>query len=92
MSDLEKPTLPADLAAVQTDDALLDALRSPDPSPKGDAWLAQVLVAWRDEVDTGPAPQLVDVDTTLVIVGARPRRSFAGRVVDAFRRLLGGGW
>jgi len=79
-------------AAVQADDALLDALRGPNPSPEGDAWLMKMLRAWRDDVDTEPTPQLVDVDTALTIVGARPRRSLSGRVVDVFRRLLGGGW
>lgn len=88
--------IPADLAAVQADDELLDelfvALRGPNPSPKGDAWLMKMLRAWRDDVDTEPTPQLVDVDTALAIVRARPRRSLSGRVVDVFRRLLGGGW
>jgi len=92
--DSEKPTLSTDLAAVRVDDALLDelfvALRGPNPSPKGDAWLRKVLVAWRDEVDSEPAPQLVDVDTALAIVGARSRRSLASRVADAVRRLIGG--
>jgi len=63
-----RPALPADLAAVQADDALLDALRGPNPSPKGDAWLMKALTAWRDEVDTEPLPRLVDVDTALAVV------------------------
>ena len=68
------PALPADLAAVQADDALLDALRGPNPSPEGsDARLTQVLMAWRDEVDTEPVIQLVDTDTALAVV-ARARR------------------
>ncbi len=79
---------PADLAAVQADDALLDALRGPNPTPKGDAWLVQVLAAWRAEVDSEPAPQLVDVDTALAIVRARSRRSLAGRTADAVRRIV----
>ncbi len=87
--DSEKPTLPADLAAVRADDALLDELGI-DPTSKGDAWLVQVLAAWRDEVDSEPAPQLVDVDTALAIVRARSRRSLTGRIMDAVRRLLGG--
>ncbi len=90
-----KPALTDDLAKVQADDALLgellDALRGPNPSPKGDAWLRKVLVAWRDEVDSEPAPQLVDVDTALAIVRSRSRRSLAGRIADAVRRLIGGG-
>ena len=68
------PALPADLAAVQADDALLDALHGPNPSPEGsDARLTQVLMAWRDEVDTEPVIQLVDTDTALAVV-ARARR------------------
>ena len=68
------PAQPADLAAVQADDALLDALCGPNPSPEGsDARLTQVLMAWRDEVDTEPVTQLVDTDTALAVV-ARVRR------------------
>jgi hypothetical protein len=84
--------LPADLAAVRADDELLDelfvALRGPNPSPKGDAWLMKMLAAWRAEVDSEPAPQLVDVDTALAIVRARSRRSLAGRTADAVRRIV----
>ena len=106
MSDPGSPTLPADLLAVQADDELLDALRGPNllglhrehpgetvnvtPYPESDVRLTQMLVAWRDDVDTEPAPQLVDVDTALVIVGVHPRRPLAGRIADAVRRLFGG--
>ena len=82
------PDLPADLAAVQADDALLDALGT-DPTPS-DADVARALLAWRREVDATPIPTLVDVDTALAIVRARSRRSLAGRLADAVRRLIGG--
>jgi len=60
---------------------------TPDPE-NSDVRLTQMLVALRDDVDTEPAPQLVDVDTARTIV--RARRSFAGRIVAAVRWLLGG--
>ena len=80
--------LPADRAAVQADDALLDALGT-DPA-SADAALVRALLAWRRDVDVDPIPTLVDVDTALAIVRARSRRSLAGRIMDAVRRLLGG--
>ncbi|MDQ3989258.1 MAG: anti-sigma-D factor RsdA [Actinomycetota bacterium] len=68
------PALPADLAAVQADDALLDALGGPNPFPEGsDARLAQVLMAWRREVDSEPITRVMDTDTALAVV-ARARR------------------
>ncbi len=81
--------LPADLAAVQADDALLDALGD-DPTPS-DADVARVLLAWRRDVDAESIPTLVDVDTALALVRARSRRSLARRIADAVRRLIGGG-
>jgi hypothetical protein len=89
--DSEKPSLPAlpaDLAAVQADDALLDALYS--GTAPSDADVARVLLAWRRDVDAESIPTLVDVDTALALVRARSRRSLAGRVADAVRRLIGG--
>ncbi len=72
--DSVNSALPADLAAVQADDALLDALRGPNPFPEGsDARLTQVLMAWRGEVDSEPVTQLMDTDTALAVV-ARARR------------------
>ena len=69
-----------DPAAVRADDKrlleLFDALRGPNPSPKGDAWLMQVLTAWRDQVDDKPLPILVDTDTALAaVVAGRHRRA-----------------
>jgi len=84
-----KPVLPADLAAVQADDALLDALYS--GTAPSDADVARVLLAWRRDVDAEPIPRRMDVDTALAIVRARSRRSLARRVADAVRRLIGGG-
>ena len=84
-----KPVLPADLAAVQADDALLDELGI-DPI-SSDADVARVLLAWRRDVDAAPIPTLVDVDTALAIVRPRSRRSLASRIADAVRRLIGGG-
>jgi len=72
--DWEDSALPADLGAVQADDALIDALGKPRRAGSGpDAQLAQVLVAWRRDVDAEPVEQLVDVDTALAMV-ARARR------------------
>jgi hypothetical protein len=71
---------PADLAAVQADDAFLDALGGPHPriSPSDEA-LADVLLQWRREVDAQPIAELVDTDTAMALVaGARrpaPRRN-----------------
>lgn len=76
----ESSALPADLAAVQADDALLDALGGPTPrySPSDEA-LASVLLQWRREVDSEPVAELVDTDTAMELVaGARrpaPRRN-----------------
>lgn len=75
----ENSALPTDLGAVQADDALLDSLGGPRPVDHGsDAQLAQVLVAWRREVDSEPVEQLVDVDTALAMV-ARARRPVSRR-------------
>jgi len=83
------PALPADLAAVQADDALLDALG--DDHIPSDADVARVLLAWYLDLHVEPIPTLVSVETALVIVGARRHRSFAGRIADAVRRLVGSG-
>jgi len=83
-----RPALPANLAAVQADDALLDALRGPNPSPKGDAWLMQTLMAWRDKVDAEPLPRLVDTDTALAAVatGRHRRAGFWSQLRAALAR------
>src|SRR5918998_6033664 len=72
--DSANSAFPTDLAAVQADDALLDALRGPNPPAEGsDARLTQVLLAWRREVDSEPVTRLMDTDTALAVV-ARARR------------------
>ena len=81
-----RPALPADMAAVQADDALLDALGT-DPTPT-DRDVIRALLAWRRDVDATPVPTLVDVDTALAIVRARSRRSLAGRTAVAVRRIM----
>ena len=84
-----RPALPADLELVRADDELLDALRGPNPSLKGDDWVTQVLVAWRDEVDTEPLPRLVDTDTATALVRG-PRRPGRWRVFLAAARRIAG--
>ncbi|MDQ3885616.1 MAG: anti-sigma-D factor RsdA [Actinomycetota bacterium] len=90
----ESPTLPADLAAVQADDALLDALSGPNPASEGpDTRLTQVLTAWRREIDTEPMVQLVDTDTAMAVVARaqRPesrRRSMLAPVAAAAAVLV----
>ena len=78
----ERSELPLDLAAVQADDALIDALgrigSAPGSDVRGsDAHLTQVLLAWRREVGTDVGcyldEPLVDVDTALAVV-ARAQR------------------
>lgn len=69
--------MPADLAAVRADDALLDMLGSPDCMPGDvDGELARVLAAWRLEVHTDSARELVHTDTALAVISAarRPAR------------------
>lgn len=77
----ERDPLPLDHAAIQADDALIDALGDGTGSaPRGsDAQLAQVLLAWRAEVDGDLDEALVDVDTALAVMAraqqpARRRR------------------
>ncbi len=79
----EHSALPIDLAAVQADDELIDALGRIGPVQGPDAQLTQVLLAWRRDVrgddDGDPGEPLVDVDTALAVVARAkrpaPRRS-----------------
>ncbi|MGH3914582.1 MAG: anti-sigma-D factor RsdA [Pseudonocardiaceae bacterium] len=65
---------PVDLAAVQADDALLNALGRTDAGREdNDAELARVLVAWRRDIDTESIGQLVDIDTAVATVSAARR-------------------
>jgi len=70
---------PVDLAAVRSDDLLLDALGGPDPSVSesgSDEELRALLLAWRRDVDSEPFGELVDTDTALHVIAAAkaPRR------------------
>ena len=77
--------LPLDLAAVQADDELLDALGT-DPTPTDQA-VSRALAAWRHDVEVEPLPALLDVDTALALVGAR-RHSLVSRALRWLRRLV----
>lgn len=62
-----------DLLAVQSDDALLDALARGHSGGGGggdDDRIAEMLAAWKAEVDAEPIPELVDVDTALATIMA----------------------
>lgn len=70
-----------DLAALQADDALLDALGGTNPEvPARDDHrvpdLETLLVAWRRDVDAAPIGELLDVDTAVAAIaeGSRPSR------------------
>jgi hypothetical protein len=63
--------MPADLAAVQADDALLDMLgRVGDTPSDADDYLTCVLAAWRREVHAEPIRELVDTDTAIAVIRA----------------------
>jgi hypothetical protein len=69
--------MPADLAAVQADDALLDMIGGAGCSPGDDHdELTRVLAGWRQEMDAEPFSELVDIDTALAAIraGRRPVR------------------
>ncbi len=77
---------PEDLAQIRSDDALLDALAAqfraaeepgvdgPGPDEHGvgfdDEQLNSLLVAWRQDVDSVPVPEIVDTHTALATVTA----------------------
>ncbi|GAA4843924.1 anti-sigma-D factor RsdA [Saccharopolyspora rosea] len=74
---------PIDLAELQADDALLDALGGTNPDVSGHSGnegerpgLEALLVAWRQDVDAAPIGELVDVDTAAAAIaaGRRPAR------------------
>jgi hypothetical protein len=79
--DLDEIDEPVDLAALQSDDALLDALggTNPDIPSRADGEgpdLEALLVAWRRDVDAAPIGDLVDTDAAVAAIaeGRRPRR------------------
>lgn len=79
---------PADLAAVEADDALVDRIAVESPS---DAELARELVEWRRTVRARPEPDLVDVDTALgVIRSSAHRRHRSREAVELVLVLLAG--
>jgi len=77
---------PEDLAQIRSDDALLDALAAqvngapstpnghhpvdPTPVDLDDEQLNALLVAWRQDVDSDPLPEMVDTTTALATVTA----------------------
>lgn len=71
--DADELEEPVDLAEIQADDALLDALGGTDPSVPGESEdsgprLEALLVSWRREVDAAPIADLVDVDTAAAAI------------------------
>ncbi len=66
--------MPADLAAVQADDALLDMIGAGHAPSGPDDELTRVLSAWRDEVHAEPVRELVDTSTALAVIRAAARR------------------
>jgi hypothetical protein len=66
--------MPADLAAVQADDALLDFLGSGGTPSGASDELTRVLAAWRCEVHAEPVGELVDTSTALAVIHAAARR------------------
>ncbi|MBV8996394.1 MAG: hypothetical protein JO287_22425 [Pseudonocardiales bacterium] len=67
--------MPADLAALQADDALLDLIGSGGHIPNdSDDELTRVLSAWRREVHAEPVKELVDTSTALAVIRAAARR------------------
>jgi len=66
--------LPADLAAVQADDALLDMIGAGHAPSDADDELTRVLAAWRSEVHAEPVKELVDTSTALALIRAAARQ------------------
>jgi hypothetical protein len=78
----------SEVGAVVADDALLGALGGgANPARSGAADVVTcMLAAWRRDVDSGPIPRLVDIDTALTLVGHRPHKSVVDWAVDVFLR------
>jgi hypothetical protein len=66
--------MPADLAAVQADDALLDFLGGGGTPSEASDDLTHVLAAWRREVHAEPVRELVDTNTALAVIRAAAAR------------------
>ncbi|MGP4015421.1 anti-sigma-D factor RsdA [Saccharopolyspora sp. 5N708] len=77
---------PIDLTALQSDDALLDALGGTNPDVAASTAddrpsLEALLIAWRQDIDAAPIGDLVDVDAAAAAIaaGIRPRRRLKRR-------------
>lgn len=67
--------MPADLAALQADDALLDMIGSGGHvSSDSDDELTRLLAAWRREVHAEPVKDVVDTSTAMSVIRAAARR------------------
>ena len=69
--------MPADLAAVQADDMLLDLIGRAGYNPSDDHdELTRMLAGWRQEMEAEPFRELVDTDTAVAAIraGRRPVR------------------
>ncbi len=66
--------MPADLAAVQADDALLDILGSGGTPGGASDELTRLLASWRSEVHAEPFRELVDTNTALAVIRAAARQ------------------
>lgn len=85
--ELDSAGMPADLVAVQADDAMLDALRLGVIA--GDDPVVGALIGWRGEVDSEPMHPLLDTDTAQAII-LRVRRSPRRRSCMMGLVILGG--
>lgn len=76
--NLHAPDEPIDLAAVQADDELIDALAAGRDLPSGrpyhaDDQVVALLSAWRAGVVAEPIPELLDIDAAVAAVRTPPR-------------------
>ena len=73
---------PADLAAIQACDQVLDEIaRGGDPTDHAEPF--PTLVGWRQQIDSEPLPELIDVATAQAAIRAGTRRGRRG-----FRRWV----
>lgn len=66
--------MPADLAAVQADDALLDMIAAGHAPSDADDELTRVLAEWRREVHAEPISELVDTSAAIATIRAAARQ------------------